>query len=150
MSTANHFAGVNNAPDFETGKYFPWADSKYKCEISRVLVKPARKGFNVFIAELNVLESTNPDVTPGTSRSWLQKLSVDGADSALKGFAYAALGIDKDDKDSKTKVDAAKALEAACDKGAFNGIHIYVETSAVITREKKTQFTRHTFSVCEE
>lgn len=145
-----HFDGVNNATEFESGSYFPWSNSKYKCEISRVLVKPARKGFNVFIAELNVLESSNPDVTPGTSRSFLQKLNVDGADATLKAFAYAALGIEKDDKDGKAKVDPAKALEAACDKGAFNGIQIYVETQAVLTREKKSQFTRHAFSPCEE
>lgn len=145
-----HFDGVNNATEFESGSYFPWANSKYKCEISRVLVKPARKGFNVFIVEMNVLESNNPEVTPGTSRSWLQKLNIDGADSSLKAFAYAALGIDKDDKEAKAKADAAQALEAACDKGAFNGITVYVETHAVITRERKTQFTRHTFSPCEE
>lgn len=150
MSTANHFAGVNNAAEFESGSYFPWADAQYTCEISRVLVKPARKGFNVFIVEMNVLESTHPEVQPGTSKSWLQKLNVDGADGTLKAFAYAVLGIDKDDKEGKASANPAKALEAACDRQAFNGIKIKVRTDAVITREKKTQFTRHTFSPADE
>lgn len=150
MTTSNYFDGVNNAPEFESGSYFPWADARYVCEISRVLVKPARKGFNVFIVEMNVLESGHPEVSPGTSKSWLQKLNVDGADGALKSFAYAVLGIDKDDKDGKAAANPAKALQAACDNGAFNGIKICLETTAVITREKKAQFTRHTFSPHEE
>lgn len=142
-----HFSGVNNAPDFEAGNYFPWENAVYKCKIDRVLIKETRKKKTALIVEMTVLESSSKDRPPGTTGTWFQDMGMDNALTNCKNFAYAVLGVDRD---AEEKPDAEKALELAVNEGAMNGTEVMIETQAIITKEKKSQFTKLIFSPVAE
>ncbi len=144
-----HFSGVNQAQVFDSGNYFPWANAKYMVEIERCIVKKSRRAGEVFICEMKVLESNNSEMPKGVSGTWLVKLdNEDTAYPNLKQFALAAMGVDTNDKEAVNEhsKNVEEALDAACgEEQAFAATKLYLETVAHTT-QKKTQFTKHTFS----
>jgi hypothetical protein len=131
------FKGVNQAQTFESGSFFPCATAKYRVKVSRCLVKETQKIGPVFIAELEVLESTHPDMPAGVTGTYLIKLSNKvTAYPNLKAFGQACMGEAGD-------VEAALDL-ATGEQQAFSGIELSVETAPHVTKEGK-QFTRFNF-----
>jgi hypothetical protein len=131
------FQGVNKAQTFESGSFFPCATAKYRLRVSRCLVKETQKIGLVFIAELEVLESTHPDMPAGVTGTYMIKLANKvTAYPNLKAFGQACMGTDG---------DVEKALDLATgEEQAFAGILLDAETNPHTTKEGK-QFTRFKF-----
>lgn len=143
-----HFDGVNKAPTFESGNYFPCVNARYTCEIKRVIVKKTQKSGTAFIAEMKVLKSSNKDMPEGSTGTWLQKMENETvAYPALKSFALAACGVDSNDKEAVAAASdqMEQVLDAAVEKGALVGTKINLETRPHTTG-KGAQFTKHLWS----
>jgi len=147
MATSkNHFKGVNAAKPNERGVYFE--PGKYKVKVSKCQVITSRDGKDLFIADLDVLESNNPKHPVGAKRNWCQNIRVDGAQSALQEFVVATLGYDYSTDREKIEKEIAphceELLEAACEgKGDdLIGQDVNLEVVLIQTKAKK-DFHRH-------
>lgn len=144
------FDTIGSAKVFENGVFLQ-ADGNYKLRVDRMLVKKARKGYNLFILEGDVLETTNDKDPVGSKRSWVQKLDdADIAEPAMKAYMYALLGYSwaSDKEFLKAQVDPqlTKLTEAGIsDVNPFKGRTVGVRTVNTITKAKGQTFIRHDF-----
>lgn len=149
---SNPFSGVSAAQLSETGNYFPYAKGRYTCAISRVMMKKSRQSGELFTVELEVLESSHPEVFEGETRTWQVKMSnVDTAPSNLKMFALAMLGVKATDPAGVAKVlsKIEKALDDACNEGKYNGVNVTVDTDPITTKGGNP-FTKLTFAPAQK
>jgi hypothetical protein len=144
------FDGIGNAKVFENGVFLQ-ADNEYKLQVDRMLVKKARKGYNLFIMEATVLTSTSDKDPVGSKRSWVQKLDdADTAEPAMKAYMYALLGYswpqDKDFLKAQVDPQLTKLTEnGVSEANPFKGRSIGVRTVNTTTKAKCLPFTRHDF-----
>ncbi len=137
--------------------------ANYVIKVRRCIPKHTRKNKDLFIAECEVVSSDNPEQAIGAKRTWMQDMSVDAADGALKGFALACLGVDYRSAEGKEKADEfapkmadilTEALEDPTDpacKNGFAGTLLKVEVKEIDTKPKVAngppgKFNLHTFS----
>ena len=82
-----YFKGTNTAAVFEKGTFL--APGNYLVEVERCLVKVTRKAGPAFIAELRILETSNPAHQIGQKVTWFQALKdADVSRPALKAFVH--------------------------------------------------------------
>lgn len=152
MGTAEIFKGLRNANVFEKGFYLePGGD--FLLEVNRCIVKHTRGHGDAFIVEFKVLESNKEKNGVGTKVSWYQGIAnTDVAWPAIKEFVYALLGKDftkkEDRKYCEEKIDPKIETlvdGAVGDENNFKGMKIRVQTSSKVTKEKKVDFTVHTW-----
>lgn len=146
-----YFSGANNRDATQKAPYFT-PGFLGKVRVCKCLWLEARDGKKAFIAECEVLETNMPEEHPvGTRRSWYQNMTErDTGLSACILFLYATQGIDKDkhlDKVAKIKPMQEQMLEAAVDEkqNALAGATVGLETSNIVTKKKKENFTVHRF-----
>ena|SRR5271165_1248201 len=125
--------------------------------INRCLWKTSdRMPAPAFIVEFTVESAAKMAPTdqtpPGSQRSWFQSMKEErtGWDSASL-FLYAAMGLDPNSIECKTKVEPHRAafLNSALEgKGSnsLRGERVQLETSLIKTK-KQTDFTKYIFSV---
>lgn len=152
MGTAEIFKGLRNANVFEKGVYLD-AGGDFLLEVNKCIVKHTRGKGDAFIVEFKVLESNKEKNTVGSKCSWYQGITnTDVAWPAIKEFTYALLGKDYSNKDDRKyceeKIDPKieELVDAAVgDDNKFKGMKVRVQTSSKITKEKKVDFTVHTW-----
>ena len=148
------FDTIGAAKVFENGVTLQ-PDNEYKLEVQRMLVKKARKGYNLFILEAKVLTSTSDKDPVGSQRAWIQKLDdADTAEPAMKAYMYALLGYEwsRDKEFLKAQVDpqlTALTEAGVSDANPYKGRQIGVRTVGTTTKGKGLPFTRHDFSACD-
>ena len=145
------FAGMRDAKMYETGT--PLTVGVFAVEINKCILKNTRKSGLAFIAEMTVIETSDPAKHPaGSKRSWFQKMAdLDVAHGSLKTFAAAILGFDprsqKEEVKAKLDPEIEAIMDAACDEHqVFAGKKVRVECTLTKTKEKKIDFTRHDWS----
>lgn len=143
MGMPNLWAGLNVAPTFEGGTYL--GPGVFDVQVDRCLLKQTQKSGIGFIAELTVLESSNPDHPVGVQRGWFQKMNTAPSLPAVKAFLLAVLGIDTDD--AAKVADVSGKLETLMPRiaGAENilaGWRVHVQCTMIKTG-KGGDFTRH-------
>lgn len=147
------FDGLSQAPVYEKGQFFEPGD--YKLDIQKVIpAKSTRKG-DMFIVEFVVLESNNPNVPPGSRRTWMQKLlDKQIAFPAIVEFVIAASGVSTDDKETVAKVrgvieDVMNQCNASNDDNPLTGRQVYLNAFQRKTL-KGTDFTVHNWKPVTE
>ena len=144
------FDGLRNAKVFERGVFISKAGS-FKVRVDKILTKDTRKSGNCFIVEQTVLETSCADYPVGSKVTWLQKLTdKDVAFSALKPFFYACLGLRYPEDKVKIEATVDPVLEQLADdaekNGTLNGKVLNLQTSMIVTKEKKQNFTVHNWT----
>jgi hypothetical protein len=166
MSTIDElFAPMRDAPIFGRGNYM--GAGIYKVRLKKAFDKKSFKGPRLFIAEFEIVESSNEAHKPGTTGSWATKLEGDGAANAfgdIKCLMFALLGrngrdVPASEGDAHTLVtamaravcgsDSAKAelkAQGVQDVEALvSGTEVALECAQVKTKAGH-DFTRYTWS----
>jgi hypothetical protein len=141
--------------------FFDPVEANYKVRIEMCKNKPATDNSGpAFIAELEVLESDNPNIEPGDYKDWYR--GVDGktgiqrkmAAKDLVTFLCAAAGFDPDVAGDKERFfnahgNGSKLLAAAGDDNALDGALLNLRT---YTKKTKAggDFTVHCWSPCKD
>ena len=148
--------GLKDAQIHDKGSYFP-ANFKGTVKIKKLFIKHTLEKGDAFIAELEVVTTNMPEALPvGTQRSWYQSLTKKTvAFGAIKEFmAY----VHKYDLTNETRKEAFKRelepnmegyLTSAVDeaRNPYAGQLVGLETFIKQTKEKKSDFTVHRWSV---
>jgi hypothetical protein len=143
--------GLRNAQVSERGNYFS-PGGLFDLEITRVHVMQTQKSGIAFIVETEVLTSSMAAHPVGSSGTWFQKMASPAiAFSAIKGFYYAALGLDLRQDALAIAQEVDPVIEAFSDYAVseanpLRGHYIHLETQATKTREKGMDFTVHKWS----
>lgn len=144
------FAGLKDAKISETGSYL--TDGTYKLRVERIVYKQTRSKGYAYIAEFNVLESSNPEHPVGSKRTWFQSMNdKEIAFPAIQKFAAAALGVnpfrDKELFEKEILPNIEELVEnSISDAGdIFKGKDVNCEVEQVKTK-KGGDFSRYDFS----
>ena len=100
----------------KTTKFTYEGPAQYQVKVLRCTWKEARDKQEYFIADFEVLRSTNPKVNVGVQRNWMQCMTGKGSDAAIKRcgeFAVAAMGLEKTSDEVKAIGDKMDAILAA-------------------------------------
>jgi hypothetical protein len=148
------FAGLKDAPIFTQGNYLDVGI--YDVRIIRCLVKQTQRSGIGFIAELEILTSTNPKHSPGTTASWFQGLTKNQATAfgAIKEFVVALYGLDPKADGERIKAEVEPNIEAIMNaavgvQNILAGRCVHLETFTKKTREKGLDFTVHRWTPFE-
>jgi len=155
MSSLNKFfGGLKQAGVSGRGNYFPYANAKYRLNISRFFYKSDRK--DVFVAELDVVEtlafsSSKSDVVPpaaGERRSWVVDMTkeLNMVQRDVNGFVLATIGVNVNNKpEAERALDQIEGLVqfAISDANPFGGSPLDLETFEHKTKGKGNDFTVH-------
>jgi hypothetical protein len=136
-------SGFKQAQTYDQGKYLD--PGQYKAEIVKTLVKDSRGSGTLFIAELRILESNHAEHSPGSKRSWVQKMQdKDIAFPAIKEFAMAVMGVSKNDTAAVSEFNeqCETLLDAAINENLFEGYTVAIECFHKETKKGNT-FTVH-------
>lgn len=147
---SNPFAGMNQTSTSKSGRYLK--EGKYELDIKKCVYLDTDDN-RAFIAEMQVTESSNPDIELDGERSWFQKVNK-SFKAEVKSFCYALLGYDEtkpeDEKFIRDYIDGHseaimnKALEFQWPTKAQRKIS--VECFNKQQREDKSKtFTKHIF-----
>lgn len=137
--------------------------ANYEVKIRRCKYQTARppKKDEWYIAEFEVLKSSNPRIAVGALRAWMQAMDNDAAGAATTDFMFAALGLDRrvaSELAEIKKLDAegvlpamlADTLDDPTDPenchNALEGKIVCVEVQEIITKGKGQPFNRHTWT----
>jgi hypothetical protein len=135
------FAGIKDAQISQGGVYLK--PGVYKARIEQCLSKNTRANVGCFIVELDILESNNPELPPGTRCSWVVTLDKEPALGNIKHFVAVATETDEEEID-----EAGVELIVSADNPLKDTI---VTISAVnITTKKGTPFTKVTYTGVEQ
>ncbi len=143
------FAGIDEAQVGSGGVYFQ--PGKYVVELLKVFVMRGRNNVDFFIAECRVVESDNEKHPVGHKASWVVKLGQEMAMPNIKGFIAAANEIDPhDDETVNAEVKAEVVEYAVSDDNPLAGIHVGLQTTIIITKKEKKEFTKHEWSPVDQ
>jgi hypothetical protein len=92
------FTGIGEAQVGMGNVYF--LHGIYKVEVLEVKLLRSRKREDLYIVEVLILESDNPERKPGMKASWVVNLKQDAALGNIKGFLGSALGVDPYDAEA--------------------------------------------------
>lgn len=180
MSAADRFKGANtkfsdrgeylipiqreetvDVAGVKTTKLVYDSPANYQLKIKRCIWKTARapKKGDFYIVEAEVVTSNNPRVPVGSTRTWMQSMDNDVGPTAVTDFMFAALGMDRRDKDGLVeikKIDAegklpemlASTLEDPTEPSCENSLRdalVNVEVKEITTKAKGQPFNLHTF-----
>lgn len=153
------FSGMNEAkPSRSTGQYF--LPGKYKVEIQSVKWIDGQRGKHFTVVETKVMQSNNPDISAGSTRSWVVDMANVMALPNLKTFLAVVSGIDPQADDVDYKIAAAwreadakkvhrdieQIMEDLVIKAnVLKGEMLSLECVGITTREGKP-FTRYNWS----
>lgn len=130
------FSGMKDAKKQVGGVYFK--KGVYVVEVKAVKTGKTRKGVIFFVVECKILESDNPERTPGMSVSWMVTADKDAFLSNVRGFVAEATDVDFETVD---EVDA----EAVCaTDNPLEGLIISAEAVDVPTKAG-SNYTRVTW-----
>lgn len=165
------FAGMEKSTTSDRSDFFK--SGLYTVTTKSFELRDGHKGLS-FIARFKVLESNNPELTPGSTRSWIIKLDgtkdqkaramgdIKGLIFALGGQTAAAVG--SPEKNPQAHADAAKAFKCAVDEtyaatcrvpvDALIDLPVKLEVAEVDTKPTPTnpnggKFSRHAWSPAE-
>ena len=124
---SNPFAGINNAPPSMGGQYLLTGQHKLQIEECKV-VKSQRKNADMFVVATTVIESTNPEMSAGSQRSWICNFQHASALSNIRQFVSAALGV------NFNEVDEDVCAGVVTDENPLAGTTLNAEAFEVPTR----------------
>lgn len=123
----------------------------YVLKVIKCQWKKARDNTEYYIADFEVVASTNPDVKPGARRNWMQPMTGKAADIAntrVTEFMLAALGMEKSDpvvkqleKEGKLPQMLAETLDDPTDPvctNALKGNLLRANYKQEVSKEGKT------------
>ena len=148
--SANLWMGLRTAQVSERGNYF--GPGVFDVEITRVHVMQTQKSGIAYIVETEVLATNNSAHPSGSSGTWFQKMASPAiAFSAIKGFLYAALGLDLRQDAFRIASEVDPQIEALADYATSEanplaGLFVHLETYQTKTKEKGADFTVHKWS----
>lgn len=134
------FSGMSGSKTFEHGSYFTVdqeGEGSYVCKIVKVLCKNTQRNGPAVIVEMEVVESSNPRVAVGVSRSFVQTLKD-------KNIAYpniiAFLGAvyrlgTSEEINARIAPQSEQILTQAIEAGSLNGLAVRVSTFLHITKQ---------------
>lgn len=169
MGIEEMFAGMDTAQGSSSGVFF--TQGVYKVELAEIEYRPnGYKGKSVFF-RFKVLESNNPEHSPGSTRVWICKLGKKPDEDKrvmadIKGLIFALTGnsakdVGSPEQNPKAHQQATAFFLAACDKtyadknsiaqDALVGEECGLECQTIKTAPKQGAteggvFTRHLWS----
>lgn len=137
------YGGLGDARANQGGLYM--LPGVYEVKVLKVTDMESRKGDDLFIVELEIVESDNDARRPGMKPSWVVNLKQDAALGNIKGFIAAAMGMDPSDE-SVSSDEWEDAVETAVSKeNPLAGTMMHLECVNIKTREGG-DFTLHRWS----
>lgn len=138
------FDGLQEAETFERGAFLQ--PGYHSLQLVRCLAKNTRKSGVGFIAEFEVLASTNPNHVPGSKATWFQKmLDKNVAFPALKSFLIGVLGLRSDDPALADVRFPDLAEWATSHANPLGGMVVSCNATMIKTVAKNEDFTRCDF-----
>lgn len=136
------FAGLRKATLGPSRYPYLEPEQKYKLRLTKTYVIETRDKGDAFIAEFDILESTSPNLKPGTKASFYQGMvKKDTAFGSIKGLTYAVLGLDPEKTADAKKIaeEVDPVIEAELDR-AIETNHMAGATLGcqTVTRVSKT------------
>lgn len=107
-----HFSKIKGTKVTPSGQWFKPGNYTVKIKACKV-VESSQDNRAFFIVETEVLESTNPDITPGMDRSQAIDLTKVMGMPNVKGFVAAASGVDPYTEGLDEQVEAEWARRLA-------------------------------------
>lgn len=127
------FDGINEAAQKQGGTRYPQFFSDQQCShiavIDKIAWKKTRNGPFMYLAELRVVVSTNPRVSPGAPRTYMEKQGKEGWDGRIARFIMGALGIPGKD------VDKAGTRATFSDAQPLTGILVAVDIAPAASKK---------------
>lgn len=157
MDLKSKLKGLKDAKASKRGVYLD--EGTYLLKVKNTLWVTPFDGPEAFVAEFEVVESTNKEKHPiGSERSWYRGMRFkDSALGEVKSFTYATLSLDEsvpEDREKMAKVDEhiEELVERAINQNTFAGKLIRCDVSKGKSTKKKddkgepVDVTRYRFS----
>lgn len=138
------WAGMENANVYENGVYL--TPGIYDLEIIRCIDKMTREKGPAFIAEAEVLSSTNPEHPVGSKRTWYQKMvDLNVGQGAIGGFLFGIFDLDNV---PARKTDFWPYMgrfmpRVVGPENVLSGLMVHVRCTQITTVKKGQPFTKH-------
>lgn len=130
------FAGVDEA-NAKGGRNPYLLDGQYLLQVEKVQMiqtrPPARK--RLFLVELKILTSTNPDRPEGLLVSWMTNVDLDMAPVNIKRVVAAMSGIDPNSDEANTEITGEVCRLAVSDENPFAGVQVFAQVQTVDTKK---------------
>lgn len=142
------FDKISDADPSNGGVYFN-AGHRYLAEVEKCLVKLSRKGDQLFIAELRVVESDDARLTPGMKASWIVNFKQDASLGNILWFLGACSGIKVEDTARMKKEITKEVAEfAVTEANPMAGKRVRFDVQGVKTKAGK-DFSKHCWEPAE-
>lgn len=134
------FSGIENAQIGGNATYF--LEGKYRVRVDKAKVFQNRKGDFLFVAEMTILESTNPKRLPGTTASHVINKRHEAFLGDVKGFISAVNNCDP------AEVTEEIVELVISDENPLGGLEVML-TCTEKTTKAGNPFTVHRYSPIE-
>jgi len=142
MSDRNPFRGIKGAQVTGGGAYI--LPGKHLLEVQACkLIESTKQNTDMFVAEFEVVESTNDEMVPGTHRSWVVNFAHKPALGNIKGFLAAAFQCPDSEIDEEVCFGAVAVPEKGEDH-MMAGIKVRCEANTIQTKSGNP-FTKCTY-----
>ncbi|MBW2672101.1 MAG: hypothetical protein JRD89_01630 [Deltaproteobacteria bacterium] len=119
------FNGMGSASATGSGVYFN-SNHNYLCKVLCLKIIQSRSNDNMFVAEMEVIESDDPERGPGSCPAWVVNFKHDSALGNIKGLLGALNGV------NPNEVEALNALFSEVnEKGETVDISVDISEYAV-------------------
>jgi len=153
------FSGIKDASVSKSGQYFKPGHYKVKIKAVKMTKSQAAPSQMFFIIETEVLESDNPDISPGSERSQVIDMSNVMALPNVKAFVAAASGVEPTSETVNEEVEKYWSdlmgehisFDVLCDRlvsdsNPLEGLEMFLECINIVTKKEKKDFTKHMWS----
>lgn len=133
----NPFRGLKDAPIYGAGAYM--LAGLHTVEIGEIkLTKSIKKIGNpdMLIVECLIIESSNPDMVPGSKRTWIVNFAHQPALGNIKQFVTAAYNCEEDEVDDELAASITDPSQPC------RGKILKCQGTTILTKEKKQPFTK--------
>jgi hypothetical protein len=109
-------------------------DGQYILKIHKCGMINGREGKLFFLAELDILASSNPDRPEGLRVSWMTNMKKDMGPVNTKRFLAAAMGIDPDSEDANKQITGDVARIAVSEENPLKDAEIAAQATTITTK----------------
>lgn len=129
------FAGVDEA-NAKGGRNPYLLDGQYLLQVERIDVIRSREKKTLFLIEMKILTSTNPDRPEGLLVSWMTNLDKDMGPISCKRALAAISGIDPNSDAANEEITSDVCRLAVSEEQPFKGAQVFAQAMTVQTKAK--------------
>ena len=132
----NPFAGIDKAPPSTGGQYILQGNHILLVDACKIVNSQQGKARTLYVVETTVVESDNPEMKEGTTRSWVVNFDHQPALSNIRSFVAAAMNMPFDD------VTEDHSMGTVSEANPLKGTVLKCEAFNIKTKGKGQDFTK--------